>query len=218
MTRGQDDGAGSGRSPGRSTGYRCPHCGSRRADADEARSAWEFTFMVCPDCGEGELVDSWTRDLEWRDHGGGRSSAEAPSPTSPAPQPAGARGERLGCARCADEDAEAAWVALQQERVDVMVQESHFSIRATRCACGQAFVVVFTECIDWSGGDDDQTWLALPVHGVELAELRRADEAELRRRLPELGRGRRLLVRSFPTGASLRCRWHAGGLVIGPHD
>lgn len=206
MTGGQGDDAGSGAPRG--TGYRCPRCGSRRADADEARSAYEFTFVVCPDCGEGELVDSWTRDLEWRDRGGA-------GPPTPAAEPAV---ERLGCARCGGDDAEAAWAALQHERVDAMIQESHFGIRATRCACGQAFVVVFTERIDWSGGEDDQTWLALPVHGVELAELRRADEATLRRRVRELGRGRRFLLRCFPTGAAPGCAWREGGLVIGPHD
>ena len=117
------------------------------------------------------------------------------------------------------DDAAAAWAAMTATRVRHLVDESHFTVRVTACAaCGQRSVVVFTERIDWSGGDDDQTWLAVPVDGDELARLEAADEGAVGATLTAMVAARRFVVRSYPTGGAISCSWRDGGFAIGPHD
>jgi hypothetical protein len=202
---------------------RCPQCGSTSAGADESKSAYDFTYMQCQSCDHGGLVDSWERDFDWKVE----IEVPADAPYVPSRLPPLAPGEGLyesmrapafGCARCAGEDAAAAWEATQSKRGPSLVQESHFSIRLTECSCGQAFVVVFTERIDFHNGEDDQDWLVLPVTPAERSKLAAASEAELPRLVTELGRERRFLVRSFPTGGSISAGWRIGGFAIGPHD
>lgn len=173
---------------------RCPNCGSTSAHPDEARSRLEFTHMQCDACGHGGLVDSLRRDEEWYPE------------------------REAGCARCAGPDAAAAWTAMQARRLAARVEESHFSVRFTQCSCGQRFAVVFTERIDWKGGEDDQTWLSLPVGADEHARLMACAENDVPRLVTEIGRGRRFLVRSYPTGGALSAWWRDSGFAIGPHD
>lgn len=124
----------------------------------------------------------------------------------------------FGCLRCFGEDAPTAWAATRTSRLRALVEESHFSLQLTACACGQRFVTVFTERVDWSGGEDDQTWLALPVALTEAQQLEGASPAELPALVRSFGPGRRFLVRSFPTGGELSVWWRADGFSIGPHD
>jgi hypothetical protein len=76
----------------------------------------------------------------------------------------------------------------------------------------------FTERIDWRGGEDDQTWLAVPVTPSEAVQLEGASEAERPALVHSLAPGRRFLERRFPTGGALSTAWRAGGFGIGPHD
>lgn len=124
----------------------------------------------------------------------------------------------MGCPRCTDPDAPAAWTALTTTRVATLEQESHFSLQLTACTCGQPFAVVFTERIDWQGGEDDQTWLALPITTDERARLETCPDDARRRLLSQLGFARRFLVRAFPTHGDLTAWWRDGGWAIGPHD
>jgi hypothetical protein len=176
--------------------FRCPQCGSTDAGPDESRSAYDFTYMECKACGHGGLVDSWERDGEWW-----VPSAKA-----------------AGCPRCSGEDAVAAWEALHANRVRTFVQESHFSVQITACVCGQHHAVVFTERIDWQGGEDDQTWLAVPVFPADLEALAAAGEDEVSGVLTRLAGDRRFLVRSYPARGSLTAWWRMSGFAIGPHD
>lgn len=124
----------------------------------------------------------------------------------------------FGCPRCFGDDADAAWTASREISVRALVDESHFSVRLTACRCGQRFVSVFMERIDWSGGEDDQTWLVLPVREDEAARLEACAEDALPGTLAAVGEGRRFLVRSFPTGGALSAWWREGGFSVGPHD
>ena len=124
----------------------------------------------------------------------------------------------MSCARCTADDAAAAWAAMTESRVGTLVQESHFSVRTAACGCGQRFAIVFTERIDWVGGEDDQLWLAVAVSAEEVAALEQADEGAVGGLLTRMAAGRRFLARSFPTGGSLACSWRDGAFAIGPHD
>ena len=211
---------------------RCPKCGSTYAGADESKSAYEFTYMQCLSCHYGALVDSWERDFDWTVEIEVPADAKGP-PTRLPPlaegeglyesmrktrAPKAAPAPAFGCARCAGEDAAAAWEAMQSKRGPSLVQESHFSIRITECSCGQAFVVVFTERMDFNNGEDEQDWLAVPLTSEERSKLTAASEAELPGLVTKLGRERRFLVRSYPPGAGISAWWRTGGFMIGPHD
>jgi hypothetical protein len=126
-----------------------------------------------------------------------------------------------GCPRCWPESAENAWAALAglvPERR--LVDDSHFTVSTLRCpACQQAFVRIFTEMIDWAGGQDPMDWTVLPVSPAEHASLLARGEGLRESELHALGRGRRSLRRHYPKGedAEPRCRW-GSGLFVGPHD
>ena len=124
----------------------------------------------------------------------------------------------FGCAQCFGDDPATAWAALQARRLQSLVQESHFGVHLTECRCGQRFAVVFTERIDWSGGEDDQDWLAVPVTTAEAARLAQATEDQVSRAVTEVAQGRRFLVRIFPRDGTLELWWRESGFAIGPHD
>ena len=123
------------------------------------------------------------------------------------------------CIQCAGAEAAAMWEAWPRfAHVADVVEESHFSIRIKACgACGQRWVSVFTETIDWVDGDDPQYWSLLPVTEREAEELVALGEAA-EERIVELGRDRRYLQADHPKGKEKRILWAQGGLLIGPHD
>lgn len=131
-----------------------------------------------------------------------------------------AEADQFGCERCFQASAQAASQARRQffERAK-LVDESHIIVRILECPhCGQRCVSVFTELIDWSGGDDAQYWSLLPLTLEESEQLLVQGEQVDLRRIESLGRARRYLQVDFPTGKSKRVSWAEGGLMIGPHD
>lgn len=124
--------------------------------------------------------------------------------------------ETFGCRYCWPRAANAAWKArhLLEQEVD-LIDQSHFHVMILACRrCGQRFVSVFTEMIDWVRGDDAQSWRLIPITSEEQAELSATvSEAELER----LGPGRRCLVRDYPTGERPRINW-TSGLFVDRHD
>lgn len=180
------------------TVVRCPHCGSTEAAADESRSAYDFTFMHCSACGHGALQDEHQIKDDWN------VQLELPGGVLPA---------RVRCAQCCADDAARAWKAMLCEHVQSLVEESHFGVQLTACRCGQHFVKVFTERIDWQHGDDDQDWLVFAVEPDEVARLRSCGEHELSALVTALGRSRR-----FPVHCRSRTWWREQGFMIGPHD
>ncbi len=121
------------------------------------------------------------------------------------------------CFQCAARDAESARRSFIE--ISRLVDESHFMVRILACAhCGQRCVSVFTETIDWSGGDDAQYWSLLPLNEDEAAQLIEQGERVDIRAIESLGRDRRYLQVDFPTGKEKRVLWANGHLLIGPHD
>ncbi len=120
-----------------------------------------------------------------------------------------------GCKECLGAaDAAAAWVSLRRDVVGVVVEESHYSVRVTACACGQRFGVVFAERIDWTGGQDDQTWLAVPLSHAECAQVLAEGDSALAR----AARNRRFLLRIYPETGGLQAAWRDGGFALPMHD
>lgn len=79
-------------------------------------------------------------------------------------------------------------------------------------ACGQRYLSVFTERIDWVNGEDPQDWALMPVTEEESAA------ASGGAALGEIGVGRRCLRAYHPSDDGMRMFWSVGPAVIGPHD
>ncbi len=127
--------------------------------------------------------------------------------------------ETFGCHRCWPPWASAAWEAFLALSVEAeLVDESHFAVAIRACAgCGQRFVIVFTELIDWVDGEDPQDWTVLPVTIAEAATLIEAGGAAIAPALAALAPRRRSLRREFPKGRRPRVHWDSG-IIVGPHD
>jgi hypothetical protein len=124
--------------------------------------------------------------------------------------------ETFGCRKCWPNRAGAVWKSrhLLEKEID-LIDESHFHVMILACrSCGQRFVSVFTEKIDWDGGDGAQSWSLMPITVEEQANFSATlSEAELER----LGPGRRCLEHDHPTGERARTNW-TFGLFVGRHD
>jgi len=125
-----------------------------------------------------------------------------------------------GCNTCWPADAREAWKGIKiLERGRVFIDESHFLVDIRTCpACGQRFLWVMTELIDWQDGEDPIERTVLPLTDEEIAQLDSRGETGLDEALLNtLGRGRRCLRYSWPKGAEPEVYWSTG-LLVGPHD
>ncbi len=83
--------------------------------------------------------------------------------------------------------------------------------------CGQRFVSIFAETIDWVDGDDPQFWSLLPISGAEALDLVLQGYALTEAGLSALGRGRRCLRLDHPKGTAPHIYWTTG-VSIDHHD
>lgn len=129
------------------------------------------------------------------------------------------QGTDFGCERCWPPAPDAAWEARRAlTELAVLIDESHFRVRILRCeGCSQRFMSIFTETIDWKGGDDAQYWQLLPISEGESADLVRQGETLTIATLHALGPDRRCLRYDHPTGAPPRILW-ASGIRVRMHD
>jgi hypothetical protein len=121
---------------------------------------------------------------------------------------------------CTAFDPAAAKKAIRAGSSEILRDESHFIISIRRCsACGQHFLGLFCERVDWADGDDPQSRLFVVISEAEAQELRGAratlDEPTI---LALLHGVRRILVNDMPKGASATIEWRERSLWIPPHD
>jgi hypothetical protein len=99
-----------------------------------------------------------------------------------------------------------------------LADESHFGVNILACpACGQRCISIFTEMIDWAGGDDPQYVSVVPVT-LQESEMLLAGGHDLTACIESLGHDRQFLQVDYPKGGPQAVRWVNGGLLIGPHD
>jgi hypothetical protein len=124
-----------------------------------------------------------------------------------------------GCKHCWPSAADAAWKARDGLTLtDELIDESHYHVMIRACPqCGQRFLSVFTEMIDWANGDDAQYWSVVPITKSEAAELTRRGSALTEIEINAVGSNRRSLLRSYPTGEG-PCEFWGTGITVGPHD
>lgn len=93
--------------------------------------------------------------------------------------------------------------------------DSHFMVRLKRCTrCSQRYISIFTEFVDWSGGQDAMYTTIMPVTADEAAAISGA--ALSYRQIGELGQGRRHLRNDWPTGKPRRLGWHDTSFPVMP--
>lgn len=125
-----------------------------------------------------------------------------------------------GCAKCWEGEAESAVAKMNSlpHAGDLLVDDLHLIIGTRSCAnCGQLFVTVFTETIDWVDGEDPQHRSYMPVSGSELAQVAKLDESDIHSALLDIGSSRRTLEWDNPKSGIIKMRW-GSGLFYRPHD
>jgi hypothetical protein len=125
--------------------------------------------------------------------------------------------DMIGCQRCYPEELPPDFLVYRGglDTVESVVDESHFTLQLLQCHnCGQLFVKVFTEFIDWHGGEDAQFWTVTPITSDEATRLiAEGDDVDLQW-LGSLGRGRRSLISDYPTRAPSRYAWRSGPVPL----
>lgn len=126
----------------------------------------------------------------------------------------------FGCSRCWPDTPEAAWAArLEHERVAHLIAESHFVVSILRClACDQHFVSIFTETIDWEGGNDPQYVTVMPLTNEEAARLLNLRDQLGEADLNALPSERRSLSQNWPEYAKESALTWGRGVYVGRHD
>jgi hypothetical protein len=124
---------------------------------------------------------------------------------------------QFGCAECYGEDAVTTLEYTRKHFTTThrLITDSHYGVSVRECRkCGQQFVAIFTEFVDWSGGDDAQYFDIVPVTPQEAAEAITAGEDVTTRFLGNLGTGRKRLVSHWPTGGPHRILWAHGPFYV----
>lgn len=122
----------------------------------------------------------------------------------------------FGCPQCFGEDPAAAWGHKLHNRI-TLIDESHFDVAIRRCpTCGQQFVCIFTEFVDWADGDDPQYGDRLPLTAEEADALAAQGAAVDLKQIEEYGSDRRRLKMDHPKGQPRRVKWANGGLSVYP--
>jgi hypothetical protein len=105
--------------------------------------------------------------------------------------------------------AEKAWEARGSlDHAAELLDDSHLIVRILGCpACGQRFLSVFTEEVDWVDSDDSQYWSPLPITLVEAVDLAQRGGEQAALAVNSLAPGRRCLQRSYPKGGEARVYW-----------
>jgi len=102
----------------------------------------------------------------------------------------------------------------------MLVDESHFGASILRCVrCGQHFLSLFCERVDWADSDDPQTTVAVPVSADEVRRLRTANVVADENAILEIvANERRFLYHDMPKGAAETLAWKTRLLFIPGHD
>jgi hypothetical protein len=124
----------------------------------------------------------------------------------------------FGCAACYGEDPEAAWRhhVGDFEHDVYLADDSHFIVAIRHCRlCSQRYVSIFTEFVDWHGGQDAQYTTIVPITEDEAAVLTERGEHQDLEALGALGQGRRYLVSHWPSHArEKRIHWSSGSFHV----
>ena len=122
---------------------------------------------------------------------------------------------------CVGDDIVAASEAIRKaEHIVMLVDESHFGVSILRCIrCGQHFLSLFCERVDWADSNDPQTRVVVAVSEDEVQRLQTANiAADEYAILDIVANERRFLYHDMPKGAPETLVWKTRPLFIPGHD
>ena len=122
---------------------------------------------------------------------------------------------------CLGDDCHSAKEAIRKaEHIVMLVDESHFGASILRCVrCGQHFLSLFCERVDWADSDDPQTTVAVPISEDEVQRLETSNVAVDENAILEIvANERRFLYHDMPKGALETLAWKTRPLFIPAHD
>jgi hypothetical protein len=126
-----------------------------------------------------------------------------------------------GTCDCLADDPAIALAAIRKAKnVVALADESHFIAHVRCCgACGQHFLTLFCERVDWADGDDPQTRVMAPVSEDETRALQAANVAANENAILQIVvTERRFLYYDMPKGPPERLEWRRGRVFIPGHD
>lgn len=125
--------------------------------------------------------------------------------------------EKFGCDRCWPASAKDAWAARSFLAVEtLLIDESHYTVTVRLCSlCGQKFLEVTTERIDWVAGEDPVCRTAMPITPSELAELTETGPPS-ESAINAIGIGRRSWKHDWAKDGPPLEYWSTG-ILVGPH-
>ena len=125
-----------------------------------------------------------------------------------------------GCSECSSDDAETAYGANRNGPGKVvLVDESHHRISVDVCpACGQRWVVMMCEEIDWQRGEDPIFRSMVPVTADEAKSLIAMGAWASQPDVIRLSAGRRVILMEHPSDQPLSHRWAVGPIRFRTHD
>ncbi|MEM8982267.1 MAG: hypothetical protein AAGC71_04520 [Pseudomonadota bacterium] len=124
----------------------------------------------------------------------------------------------VGCSRCWSTDAVSAWSLIKSVPIETyLIDESHYIVSLRRCsACGQGYLQVTTETVDWDNGDDPIFRTIVPLSEMEQRRLLR-DQPPSELDLLRIGAQRPSLWYDHASGEEASVYW-GRGMRVGPHD
>lgn len=100
-----------------------------------------------------------------------------------------------------------------------IVDESHFGVWAKQCPeCGQHWVTVFCELIDWVNSDDLIHNYVIPVEESQVEAMRGLEELELDHGLSMLGLVAAHVCMKSGDGQATRVVWQDRQRLVLSHD
>ena len=122
----------------------------------------------------------------------------------------------FGCAQCWPLAAETALeVSKSLTPGQDVIDDSHLGVMIRTCpSCGQHFVAVFLEHIDWQDGDDSQYWTLMPITEAESVDLLAMNKVAAIARLNGLPSQRRCLQKDHPKGGPDTVSWGSGLWIV----
>lgn len=118
---------------------------------------------------------------------------------------------------CQTEDLRAFRLGLRQLPTTILIDDSHLIVSLRSCECGRQYLSVFTEVVDWVGGDDAQHHQVIeidPELAAALVARHDLDQGDV----DELGLTGRIVAWSHPSGGVEILQAYEGSFQVPFHD